>query len=253
MNGLFSTRLLKKVNAGIICADQPGLDLSTPSPDWKLLDNPDTIAQFAQHLGLNSYRDLSWSGGESFALACAKALSKEQPVRVGVLASQHGFPSSCVYFENGPLCEKLAQNPDPEVLQRYMKGQMKPIRGQEKKKMEDLLANNPDAMEIMTEHIRQHFRQGAAKYIREVQIIIEPWAFILKEIETEVVLLYGTADMNVLVRVGREMAKTLGESGVEGVGWGDAFHDPCASWTGDPSRILKGLKRNLGLNTTEDG
>ena len=66
---------------------------------------------------------------------------------------------------------RKAQNPDPEVLQRYMKGQMKSIRGQEKKKMEDLISTNPDVMEVMTEHIRQYFRQGAAKYIREVQIV----------------------------------------------------------------------------------
>ena len=38
---------------------------------------------------------------------------------------------------------------------------------------------------------------------------MEPWVFTLEEVETEVVLLYGTADMNVLVRVGREIAKRL--------------------------------------------
>ena len=92
---------------------------------------------------------------------------------------------------------------------------MKSIRGQEAKKVEDLLANNPDAMEVMTEHIRQHFRQGADNYVREVQIVMEPWVSILKEIETEVVLLYGTADTNVLVRVGREMAKRLQKAGLK--------------------------------------
>lgn len=56
---------------------------------------------------------------------------------------------------------RKARNPDPEVLRRYRKGQMESIRAQEKKKMEDLLVNNLDAMEVMTENIRQHFRPGA--------------------------------------------------------------------------------------------
>lgn len=229
MDGLFFHSLAEKVGARIICPDRPGLGLSTPSPERKLLDYPESITQLARHLGLDYYRILGWSGGGPFALACAKAVPKEQLLRVGVLAGMGPadagldgvrimtkvflwitvwFPWLVRLLLECTLVRK-AQNADPEVLRHYVKGQRKWMRGQEKKDLEDLLAAIPGAMEIMTASTREHFRQGAEGLIQEAKILMDSWGFELEDIEVEVKLWYGTADINVPIRMGREMAKKL--------------------------------------------
>lgn len=229
MHGLFFHSLAEELGAWIICPDRPGIGLSTPSPNRTLLDYPNIIAQLARHLGLNTYRILGWSGGGPFALACAKVLPREQLLRVGVLAGMGpadtgwdglrttnkilfrytiSFPWLMRLLLKWTIVQK-AQDPDPEVLRIYMKGQVQWVRGQEKKDLEDLFAADPGAMEIKIESARESFRQGADGFIQEGQLLLGPWGFELESLETEVMLWYGTADINVPILVGREMAKKL--------------------------------------------
>ena len=94
MHGLFFHSLAEELGARIICPDRPGIGLSTPSPNRTLLDYPNTIAQLARHLDLNTYRILGWSGGGPFVLACAQILSREQLLRVSVLAEMGSSDTS---------------------------------------------------------------------------------------------------------------------------------------------------------------
>ena len=185
MTGLFFHSLAKELGARIICPDRPGIGLFTPSPGRTLLDYPNSIAQLARYLGLNTYRILGWSGGGPFALARAKALPREQLLRVGVLAGigpadtgldglrtaneflfrfTMSFPWLMRLLLKWTTVRK-AQDPDPEVLRLYMKSQMEWMRGQEKKDLEDLFAADPGAMEIKVESVREFFRQGADGFI----------------------------------------------------------------------------------------
>ncbi|CAD6593917.1 MAG: hypothetical protein ASARMPREDX12_007776 [Alectoria sarmentosa] len=166
MHGLFFHSLAEELGARIICPDRPGIGLSTPSPNRTLLDYPNTIAQLARHLDLNTYRILGWSGGGPFVLACAQILSREQLLRVSVLAEMGSSDTSLDESEW--------------------------VRGEEKKDLEDLFAADPGAMEVKIE-----------------SLLLGSWGFDLKSLEAEVMLWYGTADINVSILVGREMAKKL--------------------------------------------
>ena len=145
MDGLRLHSLAEKRGARVTCPDRPGTRVSTPSPDRKLLDHPESIIQLARHLHLNSYRTLGWSRGGSFPLASAKPLPKEQLLRVGVLAGTGpaSFGLDGMRFGNRVLLQltvwlpwlmrlliewtlvRKAQSLDPNVLRRYMESQIR--------------------------------------------------------------------------------------------------------------------------------
>jgi len=57
----------RELNLRIISADRPGICDSSFQPDRKLTDWPDVLEQFADHLGLERFRLLAFSGGAPYA------------------------------------------------------------------------------------------------------------------------------------------------------------------------------------------
>lgn len=145
MNSLIFHSIAEKKGARATCPDRPGTSVSTPSPDRKLLDHPESITKLPRHLHLNSYRILGCSRGGSFPLASGKPLPKEQLLRVGVPAEMGpaDFGLDGMRFGNRVLLQltvwlpwlmrlliewtlvRKAQSPDSEVLRRYVESQIR--------------------------------------------------------------------------------------------------------------------------------
>jgi pimeloyl-ACP methyl ester carboxylesterase len=67
----FAEETFRRRGLRLIAVDRPGMGISEYQPDYKLLDWPDDIAALSQELGLGRFDILGWSGGGTFALACA--------------------------------------------------------------------------------------------------------------------------------------------------------------------------------------
>ncbi|HLB45042.1 MAG TPA: alpha/beta hydrolase, partial [Candidatus Limnocylindrales bacterium] len=73
----------------LIAVDRPGIGLSDPKPGRNLLDWPADIAELADHLALDSFSIVGWSGGSPYALACGLAMAdRVRAIAAGTVSSR---------------------------------------------------------------------------------------------------------------------------------------------------------------------
>lgn len=226
LEGIAMSKIANKVQARIVCPDRPGIGLSTFDSRRILLEYPDDIAQLATHLGASRYGVLGGSGGGPYALACARVLPKEKLSAVGVFAgigppeqgfqdvrwgtkvlgySVMNFPGLVRWLIERSIVLK-AQDPDPEPYRRFILNQLRWGKASERKAIE----SDPENLELVIRITREAFRQGAQGFVKECQILTEPWGFGLSDVEFEGIRLwYGTDDINTPARMGRDMAGRL--------------------------------------------
>jgi pimeloyl-ACP methyl ester carboxylesterase len=226
LEGMGFSKLADKLQARIVCPDRPGTGLSTFDSRRTLLDYPNDISQLANHIGIKRYGVLGGSGGGPYALACAKMLPKENLSAVGVFAGV-GPPDEG--FRELRLSSKLltlatlkfpgilrwlveryftskAQDPDPDIFRRFMIAQVKWGKASERKTLE----SDPESLELLVRITREAFRQSGDVFVKECQILTEPWGFKLSDVDFDGVRLwYGTDDINTPPSMGRDMAKSL--------------------------------------------
>jgi len=215
----------KKLGARLIGVDRPGMGISSFQPNRRLLDWPADVSQLARHLKLDRYRVVGGSGGGPYALACAKALPREELRGVGVVAGfgpwymgtsgmtiqgrimfnvMAWLPSATrLLFERTAV--PAAQNPDRQVFTKMLTEAFQQLKGPDRAVFED-----EKTLEITIEAMRESYKQGSSGIVKEFQLLTSPWGFQLEDITFDKVKLwYGTEDKNTPVMMGRETAKRL--------------------------------------------
>jgi pimeloyl-ACP methyl ester carboxylesterase len=99
LHGFGDSRLLgallhepgKEQGLRIVAVDRPGIGLSTPQPNRKVLDHANDIRLLAAHLQAKTYSIMGVSGGGPYALACAYALPAEQLKTVSIICGMGPF------------------------------------------------------------------------------------------------------------------------------------------------------------------
>lgn len=217
----------KKLNIRLIALDRPGMGLSTHDASRVLADYPRDVSDLVQHLQLEEYAILSVSGGGPYAIACAAQRGTLLPglQTVGVVAglgprdlTQKGMgvvqklsfiamdwiPGSAVGWFWDWAVGSSARNPDPEVLAKAVKkGLAAAAKGPDKSFYED-----EDIVHASTESLRGAFMQGSKGYVREAEIVTQPWGFNL-ETATGVKLWYGEKDELAPWAVGEALAAKI--------------------------------------------
>ncbi|KAJ0310688.1 hypothetical protein Brms1b_008641 [Colletotrichum noveboracense] len=74
-----------ETGARIIATDRPGMGLSTFLPGRTLLDHPKDLEHLASHLKINEYGVMGVSGGGPYALACARAMPRDNLKAVAIV------------------------------------------------------------------------------------------------------------------------------------------------------------------------
>ncbi len=85
-----SEEMLQALNVRLIAADRPGSGLSDFQPNRRIMDWPKDVVALADHLKINRFSVLGYSGGGVYALACALAIP-EHIIKAGVASGTAPF------------------------------------------------------------------------------------------------------------------------------------------------------------------
>ncbi len=217
-NGTASSRLevlllQKLADSGLqlIGVDRPGYGLSTYKPRRRLTDFNGDLNCLADHLGLEKFAVLGWSGGGVFALAYLT----HNPDRVSraVVVSAPSLPFDVSTAHNTPLAKHLMKFPKiGEFAMRYLSRQLLKADGdpqaflatpQGKQLLHscsqtDLkFINDPTWLGLMYQSMSEAFRQksGAKTVVEEHLLFVAPWTLPFEVVdEGKLWIWHGTED-----------------------------------------------------------
>ena len=79
--------IARKRGIRVLALDRPGFGLSSFQPGRRIVDWPNDVLEFVQHVQIKSFAVLGGSGGAPYALACAKALPADMLSAVGLVSA----------------------------------------------------------------------------------------------------------------------------------------------------------------------
>jgi pimeloyl-ACP methyl ester carboxylesterase len=204
----FGDDVLLGAGVRLVCPDRPGYGLSTFQSDRRLIDWPDDVSQLADHLGIDQFAVLGYSGGGPHAIVCAALLP--QRVSAGVIVSGVGplsDPRAVAQMKRGQrfvtsLARRRSRLLEPimavqvEVARRWprwglelFKKQLPPSDVQ--------LVDRPDVRAILMDDIAHTSRTTAQSARQDFELFSNDWGFDFATIEVPLQLWQGDADKNV--------------------------------------------------------
>ncbi len=205
--------ILTELGVRYISTDRPGLGLSDPQPDRRLLDWPDGIAQLADHLGIDRFHVLGWSAGGPHALACAYKLPHR--VEAGAIVSGLAPPDRPHYYQGLSLQNRILMFVlfrFPFLARLFSRMMYAMVMGDSEvigSKLalgfppEDRLLLKISAnRKMLVDDIREGFRQGWRGPARDAIVISSPWGFRLEDIPVRIDVWQGEVDRNVPLNQG---------------------------------------------------
>jgi pimeloyl-ACP methyl ester carboxylesterase len=207
---------LQTKNIRLIAPERPGYGLSDTFENRRILDWPDDLAQLADNLGLEQFHVLGFSGGGSYALACARQ-RQERVVATGLLGCVAPMDVPGMRDAVSPafrgMYELAAKAPD-ELEQQFAPLAAAP---EGVVLMVEEAAPEPDQAAFADPVFRKKFvadfseslRQGAKAVVWDLHLAATPWGFDLARIQSPVQLWHGTSDLNAGPAMGHYLADTL--------------------------------------------
>ncbi len=198
----------------LLAVDRPGIGLSSPCRERRLLDWPRDVADLADHLGLERFSLLGVSGGAPYALACAHAL----PERVHATAVVSGTGPPDAPGQRDGLGWTLTSKPWWIRLvmlklldlglrthpRRLLTGGRQALSPPDQHLLDD-----PVFVDRLAEVMREALRQGVGGAQQEATLYGSGWGFELRDLAGPVHLWHGRLDRNVRVTVGEHVAAAI--------------------------------------------
>lgn len=212
----------RELNLRIISADRPGICDSTFQPNRQLLDWPDVLQQFADHLDLERFRLLAFSGGAPYAYVAGLKL----PDRVRAMAIVSGavpfadledhsgllplYRWMTWFYQNQPrLLRTLFFLARPVVSWRTSLRMARKFLHMLPQPDAEALRDNA-AFDICFESQRRAWRgSGANGVMTDAEIYGLPWGFRLEDVTVPVRLWHGKKDRAFSFRIAEETAQRL--------------------------------------------
>lgn len=212
--------ILTELGIRYISTDRPGHGNSSPKQDRELLDWPDDVAAIADHLGIDKFHVLGWSGGGPHALACAYKIPERvisgaivsglAPAnRPNPYAGYKGFlralmilgrrfPSLVYIFRR--MAATQINKPSGEIGDKFVKSLPK---------VDQIPFENQEVKAMLIADIKEGYKQGGDGPARDDIIIVTPWKFEIMNIQTRFDIWQGDIDENVPVNQGKYQEELL--------------------------------------------
>jgi pimeloyl-ACP methyl ester carboxylesterase len=226
-HGLGTTRVVcpppqPAVELGIrlIAIDRPGIGLSDPQPGRSLLDWPRDITEVADHLELERFSIVAWSGGGPYGLACGFAL----PERVRLIAAVSpaaplAGPADPGYLRRLDRQAVRAAGRAPWLIRLAMwhwgRGQRRDAEAFFDKSFNDMCAadqevlSEPQLRGAMIANSSELYRQGGRGMYDEALVLARPWGFEPADIRVPVQIWQGGRDDTVLPAMAQHLAEAI--------------------------------------------
>ena len=213
----------RELDVRIISPDRPGIRDSTFQENRKLIDWPEIVEQLADHLKLERFHVLAFSGGAPYAYAAAWGL-RERVRAVGIasgappiadLRDHSGLLSlyrkMIWLYRNSPktlrvffyMTGAFASIRPPARLRPFMLKVLR-LRQCDSDSLEDTVA-----FEACFESQRRAWLSSVKGLIHDAEIFGEPWEFRLEDIDVPVHLWHGSEDRAFSVGVANYVASRL--------------------------------------------
>jgi pimeloyl-ACP methyl ester carboxylesterase len=210
----------ERAGVRLIAFDRPGIGYSDPKPGDRLLGWPSDVAEAADQLGIARFAVQGMSAGGPYALACAHALGD----RVVACSLVSAVPPPGIALLAGPAMRRFAwwvARTFPNYLQRRLE-EFRPdhmteamvharvarmgrwLGGEDLRLMQD-----PEKLVLLARTMMETGRQDGEGNRREIERLVRPWGFNIREIRVPVVLFHGIEDRIMHVGPLRLMARLL--------------------------------------------
>ena len=201
--------LTTKENIQLIAIDRPGYGLSTYKPRKNIQDINNDINFLANHLGIEQFSVLGWSGGGVFALAYITYFP--QRITCGVIAGTPNLPFDASTAHNMPFAKYImklsflgtiamrnmrreilkADNPETFLHSRQGKQILHTCSNHDL----TFFSNNTQT-ELIQQSIKEAFRQNNSikTILEEHKLFLNPWNLPFKNINKKLWIWQGTED-----------------------------------------------------------
>ncbi len=218
-----SEALLESNNIRIIAPDRPGSGLSDFQPNRRFMDWPKDVVNLANHLKLERFAILGYSGGGPYAVACALAIP-ERITKVGIVSGTAPFTepglADDINQDSRNFMDLSYQKPWLSRMILRLMGLMTRLAAD--KVIANALAALPEADHAVVAlpevqrgflaMIQEALRNGPRGAQYDTRLMVTEWDFDPHDIRIPVLLWHGEADQNAPIKMGRYMANAILQS-----------------------------------------
>lgn len=202
--------LAKKLGLRIIAVNRPGYGDSDSQPERSLSDWPRDVIVLADHLGIEKFSILGYSGGGPFALSCAYSI----PDRLEKVVVVSGMGPV-----DAPESKKGKAMFIPKAPKLILKGMANMMVKKPEKIEANMLKGFPEvdqeilkdskALDAMMKTMNEAFRSGYQGGLEDAKIYKSFWEFDLSQVDQEVTLWHGGKDENVKIETAVYVMESL--------------------------------------------
>jgi pimeloyl-ACP methyl ester carboxylesterase len=226
--------IAQRCGVRLIALDRPGFGLSSPKPDYRIIDWPKDVAELAKAKKLTKFSVFGLSGGGPFALACAYALPKRALTSVGLFASAPPWAAGVHHVDKSRRIMRFCAMNCPDLLAGALNMFSRSVRwlvltGPAIKRIGKWLdaqdAKDKPETKITKSHaerveglvnmlLDEPFRQGASGTVHEAKLLTsKDWGFKLEDVDYDrVQIWHGVKDINANIAMIRYMADRIPNS-----------------------------------------
>lgn len=221
-----SLELVDRLEVRLIVPDRPGMGLSSFQAGRRMGDWPGDVLSLADHLALERFSVLGYSGGGPYAAACARSIP-ERLSKVGIVSGAGpfdypGLPDD-IHPDSRRFMDLARDRPGLSRLLIRMMALMARYAG------ERVVANaiaalpapdqqvmsNPALQSGFLKMLLEALRQGPRGTQHDTRLMVTPWDFRPQDIRFPVHLWHGGADRNAPPDMGRYMADSIQKSSLQ--------------------------------------
>lgn len=215
--------LLEELGVRLIAADRPGSGLSDFQPDRRTMDWPRDVTSLANHLQLERFAVLGYSGGGRYAAACALAI----PQRI----TKAGTVSGTAPFSEPNLADKIHRDSrsfmDLSYQKPWLSRMIIRMMGVMSRLTPDRVIANalaalpepdraimsqPELQKKFLAMVQEAMRHGPRGPQHDTRLMVTEWDFRPQDIQIPVYLWHGEADQNAPIAMGQYMAAAIPNS-----------------------------------------
>jgi len=216
-----SEEMLQDLNVRVIAPDRPGMGLSDYQPNRRFLDWTKDVIALADHLKIERFAVLGYSGGGVYAVVCAHSIP-ERITKAGVVSGTAPFThpglTDTIPADNLRFFAFSYEKPWLSHLFLNMMGVMSRLAPKQvianalttlPEPDRKLVESEPEFQKGFLAMIQEAVRKGPRGGQHDTRLMVTDWDFRPQDIQIPVYWWHGEEDRNAPIAMGRYMAESI--------------------------------------------